>query len=138
MKRLTATVLLVSALLTGGCARVAAPLSSDDQAIAQDFKTQASDVEVRDTGVVTSILPDDTNGSRHQRFIVTLDSGQTLEIAHNIDIAPRLEPLAKGDRVEFLGEYVWNDQGGVVHWTHHDPSGKHSTGWLKSGSVVVQ
>jgi len=52
-------------------------------------------------------------------------------IAHNIDIAPRIDTLAKGDRVRFYGEYVWNKKGGTVHWTHHDPQGKHTAGWLK-------
>jgi hypothetical protein len=26
---------------------------------------------------------------------------------------------------------VWNAQGGMVHWTHHDPEGRHVSGWLK-------
>jgi hypothetical protein len=79
---------------------------------------------------VARVLPDDLDGARHQRFIVELASGQTLLIAHNIDIAPRIEGLAVGDSVRFKGEYVWNAKGGVVHWTHHDPQGGHVAGWL--------
>ena len=77
------------------------------------------------------VLPDDRKGSRHQRFILTLDSGQTVLIAHNIDLAPRVPELKRGDVVQFKGEYEWNERGGVVHWTHHDPNGKHAPGWLR-------
>ena len=76
------------------------------------------------------VLPDDVDGSRHQRFIVQLASGQTLLITHNIDVAPRIVGLKVGDSVAFNGEYVWNDKGGVIHWTHHDPQGRHVAGWV--------
>jgi hypothetical protein len=32
--------------------------------------------------------------------------------------------------VEFEGEYEWNPQGGVVHWTHRDPARHHPAGWV--------
>ncbi|MGR9051275.1 MAG: DUF3465 domain-containing protein, partial [Gammaproteobacteria bacterium] len=82
------------------------------------------------SGKVDRILADDNIGSRHQRFILKLASGQTVLIAHNIDIAPRINSLALNDVVDFHGEYVWNSQGGLVHWTHHDPDGSHESGWL--------
>ncbi len=77
------------------------------------------------------MLADDNEGARHQRFIVRLDSGQTLLVAHNIDIAPRVEGLAAGDVVAFRGVYEWNAEGGTVHWTHRDPGGVHAAGWLR-------
>lgn len=86
---------------------------------------------VEASGVVERVLPDDNSGSRHQRFIVRLASGQTLLIAHNIDIAPRIADLARNDTVSFSGIYETNDKGGVVHWTHHDPSGRHPAGWIE-------
>ncbi len=48
------------------------------------------------------------------------------------------QPLAVGDTVRFVGEYVWNDQGGVLHWTHHDPAGLHQGGRLGSHGVEVE
>lgn len=94
------------------------------------YRERRGGVQVEAAGVVTRLLPDDNRGSRHQRFVVELPTGQTLLIAHNIDLAPRIDGLRTGDRVEFSGEYEWNPEGGVIHWTHRDPSGKHRTGWL--------
>lgn len=86
---------------------------------------------VESSGTVTRLLADDNDGSRHQRFILRLASGQTVLVAHNIDLAPRIPALAVGDAVDFRGEYVANPQGGVIHWTHRDPQGRHSGGWLR-------
>lgn len=99
--------------------------------IAEAFAKQQSDVQVLGAGVVSRILSDDNEGSRHQRFIVELASGQTVLISHNIDLAPRVDALQIGDQVTFHGEYEWNPQGGVVHWTHHDPAGRHVGGWVE-------
>ncbi|MDQ4214588.1 DUF3465 domain-containing protein [Microbacterium sp. ASV81] len=108
---------------------VSAPVGADDPVRAL-FDGRRSGVEVQGAGVVTRILPDDDSGSRHQRFILTTPAGITILVAHNIDIAPRLDGLSTGDRVDFLGDYEWSDKGGTVHWTHHDPSGRHQAGWL--------
>ena len=102
-----------------------------DQAITDAYQNRLSDIQVSGSGKVSRILRDDNKGSRHQRFILRLSSGQTLLIAHNIDLAPKINALQEGDVVQFFGEYEWNSKGGVVHWTHHDPGGSHVGGWLK-------
>jgi len=102
------------------------------------FERRQSDVQVEGWGIVVQILPDDRQGRRHQRFILELDSGQTVLVAHNIDLAPRIASLTKGDQVSFFGEYEWNAQGGVLHWTHHDPQGRHVGGWLEHKGVRYQ
>ena len=85
---------------------------------------------IEDTGFVRRLLSDDDDGSRHQRFIVQRKNGDTLLIAHNIDLARRI-PLGMGDRVHFRGMYEWNDLGGLVHWTHHDPQGMEDGGYVR-------
>ena len=112
--------------------------ASGDAAIARAFADHSSGVQVAGDGVVTRILSDDNEGDRHQRFILRLASGQTLLFAHNIDIAPRLTSLKPGDVVTFSGIYEWNAQGGLVHWTHRDPSGQHPAGWLKLNGATYQ
>ncbi|WP_298717168.1 DUF3465 domain-containing protein [uncultured Oceanisphaera sp.] len=110
--------------------------ASDPLALA--YQNRQSDVQVEGSGRVSRLLADDNKGSRHQRFLLTLPSGQTLLIAHNIDLAPRIDGLQVGDTVAFYGEYEWNKKGGVVHWTHHDPKGRHPGGWLKHNGRIYQ
>ncbi|MDX2424223.1 MAG: DUF3465 domain-containing protein [Amphritea sp.] len=102
-----------------------------DSIIQQAYHSQQSNLQVRGTGIVSKTLSDDRKGSQHQRFILRLPSGITVLVAHNIDLAPRINGLQAGDSVSFNGEYEWNKQGGVIHWTHHDPSGRHIDGWLE-------
>ena len=121
--------LLPSGALIMGASRASSSVVDDDT-IGRAFARRESNVQVEGEGTVIRVLSDDVNRPRHQRFIVRLASGQTLLITHNIDIAPRIAGLEAGDRVRFYGEYVWNAKGGVIHWTHHDPQGRHVSGWI--------
>jgi hypothetical protein len=106
--------------------------------VAEAFAKHKSNVQVSGGGIVTRVLPDDNDGSRHQRFILQLPSGHTLLVAHNIDLAPRISELRQGDPVSFYGEYEWNKKGGVLHWTHRDPDGSHAAGWLQHDNRMYQ
>ena len=118
-------------------APAAAAVDGND-AIAEAYANRASGVQVVGRGAVSRLLADDDEGGRHQRFILRLDSGQTLLVAHNIDLAPRIDSLQVGDPVSFNGVYEWNDRGGVIHWTHHDPQGEHEAGWLRHRGRTYQ
>ena len=110
----------------------------DQQKIMQAYQQQRSNIQVQAQGKVKAILPDDNQGSKHQKMILQLENGLTVLIAHNIDLAPKIEGLKKGDKVEFYGEYEYSPKGGVIHWTHHDPQGKHIDGWLKYQGRMYQ
>ena len=112
--------------------------ASQDALIADAFRKQQSNTSVTLNGTVIALLSDDNDGSRHQRFIIKLASGQTLLVAHNIDLAGRVENLKSGDSVSLRGEYEWNNKGGVLHWTHHDPSQRHETGWIRHEGHTYQ
>jgi hypothetical protein len=94
--------------------------------------------QAQGSGTVTRVLSDDNDGSRHQRFILQLGNGRTLLIAHNIDLAPRINGIREGDKVEFFGEFRSNPQGGVIHWTHRDPQGRHPGGWLRHKGRIYE
>ena len=109
-----------------------------ESAIAQAYQRQVSGKQLSGAGTVIKVLPDDNKGSRHQRFILGISSNLSVLVAHNIDLAPRVADIRKGDRVEFHGVYEWNDRGGVIHWTHRDPAGRHEAGWLRHEGRTVQ
>ncbi|HFG1936997.1 TPA: DUF3465 domain-containing protein [Vibrio cholerae] len=113
-------------------------LYANDAVLQQAYLSQQSDLQVQGFGQVSKVLPDDNDGSRHQKFILKLNSGQTLLVAHNIDLAPRIPNLKVGDSVEFYGEYEWNKKGGILHWTHKDPQNRHAHGWLKHNGQVYE
>lgn len=118
----------------------ASPAARDggDAAIEQAFASRLANQQLEGRGTVVKTLADDNHGSRHQRFIVRLDSGRTLLVSHNIDLAPRIDLLHAGDTVAFYGEYEWNPKGGVIHWTHRDPQGRHPAGWIRHGGQTYQ
>lgn len=109
----------------------AAAWQQSDDPLLTAFLARSSNVQIESEGVVERLLPDDEEGSRHQRFILRGPSGRTVLVAHNIDLAPRVDGLEVGARVAFNGEYEWNERGGVIHWTHRDPRGSHVAGWLE-------
>ena len=82
------------------------------------------------TARVRKLLPDDTIGLPHQRFLVGLSNNSTVLIAHDIKYAQRV-PVQAGDQVTIRGEYIWNQLGGVVHWTHHSDTFRHEGGYIE-------
>ncbi|MDH3526625.1 MAG: DUF3465 domain-containing protein [Gammaproteobacteria bacterium] len=111
------------------------PLSSEDVAesgaVEAAYAARRSGVWVETSGRIKRTLPDDNEGSRHQRFILELDSGHTVLVAHNIDLADRV-PVSQDDVVKLRGRFESNDRGGVIHWTHHDPDGSGPEGWIRA------
>ncbi len=134
LRAISSYVLLAFAVAIVGCGgRTDSDVGKDDLRIIRDaFADQRSGMMVTAGGEVVRILSDDLDGSRHQRFIVSLDADHTVLLSHNIDLAPRV-PVEIGDSVAFRGQYEWNDRGGVVHWTHRDPNGRREGGWIRHG-----
>jgi hypothetical protein len=112
-----------------GAGAVGVPAEAD--VAQQAFHSRARGRIITVIGTVERILADDRDGSPHQRFIIRTSGGLSLLIAHNLDLAPRLEGLRPGELVTVLGEYEWNEQGGVMHWTHDDPQGRHIPGYIE-------
>lgn len=103
----------------------------DAGAITEAYAAHRNLPQVQGSGIVVKVLKDDTNGLKHQKFLLKVSDEITILIAHNIDLAPRVEDIHEGDVVGFKGEYIYTPKGGTVHWTHKDPRGNHAAGWLE-------
>jgi hypothetical protein len=115
----------------GGVVRLESKISLSDKRLKEAWEQGLSNFKIRCSGVVVRKLPDDLEGSRHQKFILQLATGQTLLVAHNIDLAPRVARLKLRDRLIINGEYIWNEEGGIMHLTHRNPSGFGFHGWIR-------
>lgn len=106
----------------------------DNRAAQRAFEDHSDSVEITITGTVDRLLSDQNGPSGlHERFIVRLTNvGMTVLVEHNLSIAPRV-PVAAGETVVVHGEYIWNAQGGLVHFTHHDPDRSHEGGYILYG-----
>jgi hypothetical protein len=136
--RALATFVVFTQFTLGACTSlspaVTPGISADNAAVQGAFERRAENVELTATGVVDRVLSDqDGPSGPHERFIVRLpDVGMTLLVEHNLSIAPRV-PVVVGEPVVVHGEYVWNAQGGLVHFTHHDPDRSHEGGYIVYG-----
>lgn len=105
--------------------------------VLQAFRSHRTNVDVETSARVIRVLKDDNQGSRHERFLIRVADTLTVLVAHNIDVAPRI-PLLAGDSVQVRGEYIWDDRGGVIHWTHRDARGRRDRGWVRHEGKVYQ
>lgn len=66
----------------------------------------------------------------HETFRAQTCAGP-VQIVDNVALAPRV-PVRPGDLIDVRGEMV-HDPGRlpVVHWTHHDPEGRHPDGFIR-------
>ena len=112
-------------------------ITAGDNAVQQAYADHRSGQWLETSGHVGRVLSDDNEGARHQKFILELDGGHTVMVAHNIDLAERI-PVRRGAALAVRGKYEWNDRGGVIHWTHHDPDGRIQGGWIMLDNVNYQ
>lgn len=107
-----------------------------DEAVIKAQKRHRKKVELTMTARVKKLLPPDTDGSPHQRFLLELSNGTTVLVAHNTDLAPEV-PVQAGDLITIHGEYIWNKLGGVLHYTHHSTN-RHESGWIQLNGQTYQ
>ena len=115
-----------------------ASASMDAGAITEAFIAHRNLPQVQGSGIVVKVLKDDTKGLKHQKFLLKVSDNITILIAHNLDLAPRVEDIHEGDVIAFKGEYIYTPKGGTVHWTHKDPRGNHQAGWLKHNGKTYE
>lgn len=110
---------------TGGDAKIVAAVNSKRRL---DF--------VEGSGmVVTKLLPDDRNGLEHQKWVVRLSNGATMQAVYNLDMCEYI-PLKVGDVVSMGGQFIWTNQGALLHWLHYDPRQNRPDGYVEVNGKV--
>jgi hypothetical protein len=127
----TFVVIFAATLAIGAtsCKKKLTATGPDGEAIVAQSE-HARKVEVTVQAKVARMLADDTEGLPHERFLLKLSNGTSVLVAHDTQYAKRV-PLEAGDTVRIHGEYIWNEDGGVIHWTHHSDSPRHEGGWIE-------
>ncbi len=136
MTSLTKT-LAASALGFVSLAACAASAGDDaNGAVYKAWATHASRIEVTATGSVARILGTRVGPSGpHEGFLLHLRGsagrGLTVRVEDNVDLTGPI-PLAEGQSVEVRGEYIYDARGGLIHYTHADPRGRHLPGYVRA------
>ncbi len=105
-------------------------LPKNDSEIVKVVSAQKGAYYVQGSGmVVKTVLPDDTQGAQHQKFIVTLSNGQNMMAVYNSDMCERV-PVKVGDVVAMGGQFIWTDRGALLHWLHRDPRKNRPDGYV--------
>jgi hypothetical protein len=128
---------LAAAALAAGCAPApgggtALPTNAEVYAAWQQHR---SPVEVTALGTVVKVLGIRSGRSgRHEGFLVHLSGNEshdlTIRVEDNVDLTGPI-PLRSGDSVELRGEYIFDPRGGILHYTHRDPRGRHPNGYVR-------
>lgn len=73
-------------------------------------------------------------GGEHEGFWMRLRSGCTLtvRVETNTGFTGPI-PLSVGEYVVVKGEYEYDVDGGVIHWTHRAMGSRHASGYVEAG-----
>jgi hypothetical protein len=135
MRNARCAALALLAVALGACAATQSP---DNNAVCGAYSATRSHVEVVADGTITRLLGLQAGRvSPHEGFLFRLASGCNLlvRVEANTDLTGPI-PLTVGEHVLVKGEYEYYPLGGVIHWTHRDPRGRHEGGYIAAGGNV--
>lgn len=118
------SIVLASALALAGCS--GAPVTLTQAMDSCDRGAQHAEVHGR--GTVERVLGiRESRTGEHEGFIVRMNE-RSIKVETNTGITGPI-PLHRGDTIALQGQYECSD--GVIHWTHHDPRGRHMSGYIE-------
>jgi len=108
----------------------------------QAWRAERSYVEVTAAGSVARVLGTELGPSgEHEGFLLHLAGaagrGLTVRIEDNIDLTGPI-PITEGESIVVRGEYIFDPRGGLIHYTHRDPGGRHAAGYIEAGGKLYQ
>jgi hypothetical protein len=108
------------------------PEQPDNGSICRAYTQQASRKEVIAQGTIVDVLGEsEGRGGEHEGYLLKLDGDcdLLLRVETNLSITGPI-PIRRREQVIVKGEYEYDAEGGVLHWTHHDPSARHVAGYV--------
>jgi len=126
-------------LCISGCGGGAAEQPNNAQ-ICSLYASGRSGVEVIGQGTVLAVIGTHAGPSgEHEGFLVKLERqcDLLLRIEANVGITGSI-PLHEGETVTVKGQFEDDPTGGMIHWTHHDPAGRHVAGYVIAGGKIYQ
>lgn len=130
-KRTREIALIAAVLASSGCASGAVNLQSA-AAFCSSRSNGHVEVYIPQARVVRVLGEREGRSGMHEGFVIRA-GGQTFRVEDNVSIA-RTIPLRTGETISLLGQLECDDD--VIHWTHHDPSGRHVSGYIKAGGTL--
>lgn len=131
--RLRYEAALATALLLNGCSSGAVNLQSALSFCSSNPAGHAR-VYVPDARVTRVLGERRSRSGLHEGFVIRV-AQRSFTVEDNADITGEI-PLRRGDVLSLLGTLECDD--GVIHWTHHDPSGHHPTGYIKVNGKLYE
>ncbi len=131
------SVAFAACLALCGCPASTTP---DNAAVCAAYSNARSRVEVVADGSVTRVLGEQAGRvSPHEGFLMRLGSSCALvvRVEANTDFTGSI-PVSNGQRVVVKGEYEFYPRGGVIHWTHRDPRGRHEGGFVQTAGRLYE
>lgn len=113
------------------------PFAVDDGQIIQAQSQQARKVELTVTAPIKKLLREEDYREPHQRFLLILSNGTTVLVANDLKYGT-FAPVQEGNVVRIHGEYIWNEKGGVLHWTHKSDEPNHESGYIDFNGMRYQ
>jgi hypothetical protein len=134
--------LATAALLLAGCAGAA----TIEQAQSYCAAHPTGHVEVYiPRGKVERVLGErQSQAGVHEGFILDYcppglyscaPAEEPFRVEDNVDITGPI-PLHANEYISLLGQYECDDN--VIHWTHHDPRGRHPSGYIKVNGKLYE
>jgi len=109
--------------------------ADDSEIVAAAESKRRVDFVSGDGMVVVKLLPDDRHGLEHQKWIVRLSNGTTMQAVYNLDMCEYV-PLKVGDVVGMGGQFIWTNEGAMLHWLHYDPRERRPDGFVELNGKV--
>ena len=124
-----------------GCS-VSGSGSDTNGAVYEAWRSQRSHLEVTADGSIARVLGTRRGPSGvHEGFLLHLGGsagrGLTVRVESNVDLTGPI-PLRAGQAATVRGEYVYDPRGGLIHYTHLDPRGRHAAGYVRVDGRIYQ